>query len=439
MKISITRLRESSVIFLFYWIPLQDLVAAFMFQAGTPAWSIRTILLLKEGIIIFWGVSMLLLARGSMVRVLLVGFLAYSFLFVFVSKLEIYYSLIGFRTYLMLVFSYIVGESLSTDEAFVRRFTRHASVIFLLVIGFAFFEYILRPSFLWTRIFPVIHMKNAILGLGVPEYFSTGLPENINGEVTRRMIGPFNEPLNMAYFTVILLNFITARLLLTTDKRSWSMMLGIVAIFLSQTRAVIIGYLLSIIAVIFKGQKMRLRHVVLIAGGAIVGTIVVVLFVSWFTALGKSIFSSSGRNITHLLAYSEGLFQLIENPFGQGVGVSSNSVGFATDNLSTENSFINIGLEVGLLGLLWFLTILSLMIFRFWRFLNEGDKLTVGYRVVGAGYMLLIQFAFAGLVAPHIMTARVLIPFMLVMGWSYKITFGFAASRTPDTDKISAG
>lgn len=145
------------------------------------------------------------------------------------------------------------------------------------------------------------------------------------------------------------------------------------------------------------------------------------LFPKWFMGLWSSIFTTEGRNVGHIAAYIDGIQHLLLQPWGRGVGISSNSVGFATTNLSTENAFINIGLELGIIGMLWILSTLVAMLLRFRRYLNNQSSQVTGYLIVVSAYLVLIQFIFAGFVAPHIMTARILIPFMILLGWASSI------------------
>jgi hypothetical protein len=422
LKINLTRLLGVSVIFLFYLIPLQDLLASYFFQTGIPIGLIRVFLLLKEIIILFWGLIFLFKRNVSPFRISILLFTLYASIFIVVSELPLYFTLIGFRTYVLILFSFIVGEHLAKNPDYIEKFFRHIKIIFLGVIVFSILEYFVLPASIWKNLFPVIAMKQHALGLTIPEHYNTGLPGNIMGEVTRRMIGVFHEPLNMAYFTVILLNFFVANMLFSGVKSTVKVLIGSVVLFLTQTRAVIIGFILSIIAVVLKDNRLKWRYLILLPVFVLVGLGLLLAYQDWFAALWNSVFTTGGRNIGHLAAYVDGLNHLIDRPLGSGIGVSSNSVGFATTNVSTENSFINIGIETGIIGMLWFFSTLIWLLFYFRNYLQRQPQTAVGYRIVAASFLLLVQFIFAGLVAPHIMTARILIPFMIMLGWACSIT-----------------
>jgi hypothetical protein len=435
LKISLTKLLGVSVIFLFYLIPLQDLLASYFFGIGVPTDLVKVFLLLKEIIIVLWGLVFLFRRQVSPFRVSVLLFTLYSSVFVAVSELPLYYTLIGFRTYVLILFAFIVGEHLGSTPEFIDKFFRHVKIIFSGLLIFSILEYFILPTSIWKNLFPVLAMKENVLGLTLPEYYQTGLPNNIMGEVTRRMIGPFNEPLNMGYFTLILLNFFVARMFFTKLRSKTYITLGSIVLFLTQTRAVIIGYIISLFAVIFKNNKFKLRYLVWIPTTIVIGLFIVLQFQSWFLAFWNSIFTTGGRNVGHLAAYLDGLSRLIQQPFGHGIGVSSNSVGFATTNVSTENSFINIGIETGVIGLIWFLRTLIWLLIYFRSYLNRESQEAHGFRIVSISYLLLIQFIFAGFVAPHIMTARILIPFMVIIGWGSSI----AVKSKPKTEQANVG
>lgn len=420
-----SKLLGTAIIGLFYLIPAQDLIASFCLRIGFPVLLIKFILLAKEVIVFSLGLLFILKPRISVLRLVLLIFVCYSFIFIFVSKIPFYYSLVGFRTYLLLLFAFILGESVIYDPKFLDRFLDQIKIIFFLLAVFAFLEYLILPNTIWIELFPIIRMKNEIANIIVPEYFQTGMPVNAFGELTRRMLGPFNEPLYMAYFTVLLSNFFLAETLFFKAANRNRLYLGSVIIILTQTRAIIIGLLVSFFSVLFRTTKIKTRYVFMLLGFVVLCGVSVFIFYDWFFAMLNSVFSTTGRNVDHLKAYLTGFHLLVTNPFGQGLGVSSNVVGFSIRNVATENSFINIGIETGILGLILFILIFLILIKTLHGYLTTDFNLDNRTRseiiVVGSAYLLVIQFLIAGLVAPHILTARILIPFMIIEGLGYAI------------------
>lgn len=415
----------ASVIFVFYLIPFQDLVISYLFLKGFPLALLKILLVLKEIIVVILGALFLFKNRISKVRLFLMLFLGYSLISIFFSQLPIFSTLLGLRTYLLLLFSFVLGEQLSSTNNFVNRFFRHISIVFLLLFVFSFLEYFVLPMTIWKDFFPIMEMKRQVANLSTSnEYYNFGYPVNAFGELTRRMLGPFDEPLYMAYFTILLVNFFLVRVIFNAGKAKSRTILGSIMILLTQTRAIILGYILSIALFLTKGARIKVKYLV-VSGAFILLLIPFAIFYSeWIITFINSIFDSSGRNRGHIEAYYTGLKFLFSHPFGSGVGSASTLVGFSDSNNATENAFINIGLEVGFVGMLAFLFFFIFLIFVFRKFIvREGKHSTKpDYQIVSAGYLLAIQFTFSGLVAPHILTARILIPFMIIIGWAYSIT-----------------
>jgi hypothetical protein len=427
MRVSVTTV---SVVFLFYFIPFQDLVVSFLFQKGLPLLLLKFLLLLKEFVVILLGAFFLIQARFSIARLALITLMLYVVLSVFLSEVPIVSKLVGLRTYLLLFFAFIIGEKLASNSKSYTMFYGHLKYIFFLVLIFSLLEYFILPMSVWKAPFPVMAMKREVANLSTTnEFRDWGVPVNAFGELTRRMLGPFNEPLYTAYFTIILANFFIAQMFFSKNKPLKKTILAALIIVLTQTRAIILGLILSIGAIVFKSNRIRLTYVLAVLGFLIIVTGVAFLYYDWVSTLVYSIFDKQGRNIGHINAYLTGMKLLIQYPFGQGVGMASSAVVMSETTSATENAFINTGLEIGLFGIIWMIGFFIFLFVRFKRHLKYQFKYSkeLSYQTVAAGYMLIAQFTFAGLVAPHIFTARVLIPFMIVAGWCYGITL--TASR----------
>lgn len=412
-------------ILVFYLIPFQDLGISFLFLFGFPIVPLKILLILKELIVIILGASVVYKKQITSARLFLILFIAYSLISIFFSKLPVYNTILGLRTYLLLLFSFVLGEQVSTYPFFYDRFMKHLNRVFLLVLCFSLLEYFILPMSIWKFPFPIMQMKREVANLATPnEYYDFGYPVNAMGELTRRMLGPFDEPLYMAYFSIIMVNFYLVRLINNNGESKYKTILGSVLVLLTQTRAIILGYILSVAMYLSRGLKLKVKYVI------VVGTVFLLLipvsffYIDWLTAFVSSIFDSGGRNKGHIEAYVVGLKLLLSHPFGSGIGSASSIVGFSDTNNATENTFINIGLEIGLIGMVAIFCFFVFLCLQFYSFLlREKEKSRMPhYLVVASAYLLIIQFTFSGLVAPHILTARILIPFMIVMGWAYGIT-----------------
>ena len=422
MKLRSDRLLGGIVIILFYLILFQDLMGSFLFRIGIPSPVVKGFLFLKETIVILTGLCFILRVRVSIGRLIITLFLLYSAIFIFVSDLPIYYTLLGYRAYVLIFFAFLIGEQLGRYPDFTFRFLKHAKIIFWITLIFSVAEVFVLPTSIWTNVFPVIEMKRQVLELTIDEYYQTGLQVNAIGELTRRMIGPFNDPLTLSYFVALIVNFFIAQSLFSRGQSKFNAIWGSALIVLTQTRAIILGLVLSFVGIIFKNSKLKQQHIVIIGFSIVMVAISAVVFWDWVEVFLNTIFSKGGRNIGHLEAYSDGIKAIKNTPFGNGVGTSSVIVNFSSATTGTENAYINLAIEIGVAGFLLFFGTLVYFLLTLKNYLALSNSKATDYIVVAAGYLLLIQYIFAGFVAPHILTARILIPFMIVVGWAYSLT-----------------
>ena len=209
-----SRLSSSVFILLLYLLPLQDLLASLFYGLGMPALFVRGIILTKEMLVLPLGFYIAVSTHLRPGRRLVLLLLLYASALMFLSPIPITERLIGYRTYLLLFFSFVLGESIGRGRIPQKRFFQHIKIVLGLVITFGLLEHLVLPTTIWNNLFPIFDMKRDVLALTGGELGSTGLPLNAySAELGKRMLGPFNEPLYMAYFTVLLLNFLFARYL----------------------------------------------------------------------------------------------------------------------------------------------------------------------------------------------------------------------------------
>ena len=416
-----SRLSSSVFILLLYLLPLQDLLASLFYGLGMPALFIRGIILTKEMLVLPLGFYIAVNTRLRPGRRLVLLLLLYASALMLLSPIPITERLIGYRTYLLIFFSFVLGESIGQGRIPQKRFFQHIKIVLGLVITFGLLEHLVLPTTIWTNLFPIFDMKRDVLALTGGELGSTGLPLNAYSELGKRMLGPFDEPLYMAYFTVLLLNFLFARYLCRKAVNPFQAGLGLIVIFLTQTRAIILGLLLSVLAVLMR--KRYWTHIVLVS---LLISYVVVSFYDWFSVMvASTIDFSRGSTPGHILAYTQGILTVLQNPFGVGIGAATTSVALtqisSTAVFHTENAYVNTAIEIGLPGLIILFAIFLYLFRKYRTYLRVTNPRRPRYVVVTATYLLLIQFAFAGFVAPHILTARILIPFMIILGWGHSI------------------
>lgn len=409
------------LIIILYLIPTQDLAASFLFFLGFPVLVIKTIILLKEILVIGGGLYLLLNSKFSFGRKTLFVLLLYASIFILVSPLPFLDALVGYRTYLILFFGFVIGENIGTQACHQTFIFTHINYALIFILFFGVLEYYILPEEIWLSPFPIIEMKKSILGLtGIVEFYDTGMSANALGEVGKRVLGPFNEPLYMAYYTVILLNFIICNYIYQKSRNAILILFGTVIIFLTQTRAIILGLILSYFYLLF--QKQYIKYILY---AFVLFFVVVIIFFDWFQTMALSVVTFDGRTYGHVMAYVEGLITVTKHPFGAGVGtantVLSYGENFQLEIFHTENAFINTAIELGILGFLLLLFTFFYLFRKFHKYMRTVKTFSDNYFIVASGYVLMFQFIFAGFLAPHILTGRILIPFMIVTGWAYSI------------------
>ena len=142
-------------ILVFYLIPFQDLGVSFLFLFGFPIVPLKILLILKELIVIILGASVVYKKQITSARLFLILFIAYSLISIFFSELPVYNTILGLRTYLLLLLSFVLGEQVSTYPFFYDRFMKHLNRVFLLVLCFSILEYFIKLNLvngsLWKR------------------------------------------------------------------------------------------------------------------------------------------------------------------------------------------------------------------------------------------------------------------------------------------------
>jgi hypothetical protein len=340
----------------------------------------------------------------------------YVFFLFITGRLPFDIKIAGLRQYVVLFVSLIVGYFVTLQNW--RNIIQSKS--FAIVIGsfvaFCFLQHFLLPLSIFKDYFPILEMKRTALHIeSSNEYFDTGLPINYMGEASARMLGPFNEPLYTAYFALPFFNY---NLWAYLEKRkSNRLVLAIVfflIIMLSQTRAVILVAVLYLIVCL--RNKFNFRIVLY----CLLGVALVLIFKrDWINKLILSLLTTEGRSAGHFLAYAIGVKLILENFWGTGLGSGSAISTFLGGNnivsLSVENAFINTALDLGLIIAMIFLLTLLINYFR-----GEKRRKMFKLRTPSPYNILVLQFVCMGFLAPHILTIRVIIPYMFIIGLAIK-------------------
>lgn len=152
---------------------------------------------------------------------------------------------------------------------------------------------------------------------------------------------------------------------------------GVIALILTFSRSAWLGCLVALVAVaLIMLSKKHLRSLIIFGLPT-----AVILFASIFwlattvPSLRLAIFHSSpgdstlheGSSQQHWQATLNGLAQVIENPFGQGVGMAGPASFYAEQPNLAENYFIQIAQEVGVFGLAIFMMTCLVLVKQLWK------------------------------------------------------------------------
>ncbi|MEO5499488.1 MAG: O-antigen ligase family protein [Candidatus Saccharimonadales bacterium] len=149
------------------------------------------------------------------------------------------------------------------------------------------------------------------------------------------------------------------------------------AIVLSSSRSAWIGLVIAVAAylALIAGKRLSLKAIgFVIAGLLLLGVVGLYASVN-ISVLRQAVFHSSpgdpslteGSTDDHIQATTNGVFRVINEPLGCGVGCAGPASYYGPDPRISENYFVQIAEEVGLLGLLLFLMIIGLVAYKLYR------------------------------------------------------------------------
>ncbi|HSX36478.1 MAG TPA: O-antigen ligase family protein [Patescibacteria group bacterium] len=256
----------------------------------------------------------------------------------------------------------------------------------------------LRPE---TLLKVLLGISTLVAALGVVQYF---LPHDIlthvgysvqRGTVPAfyidsntefpRVMSTLRDPNSLGAYLILPLTALTALMLKAwTNKRRLSQLVGLSAIhwaalFLTFARSAWLAALLSVGLVVFWQYRAVIARTtkrywpVLVVALAIIGvgafafrnSFIAKSVVTHSTGVPKAAHDSNGF---HLAFAERGLEGIVRNPFGHGPGTAGlASIQNPHGSFLTENYYIQIGYEVGVLGLLVFIAINVVLYRALWQ------------------------------------------------------------------------
>jgi len=218
-----------------------------------------------------------------------------------------------------------------------------------------------------------------------------------------RINSTLRGPNSLGAYAGMVLTLITAFIAKRkTLKNNWSKFLllvifigSAVALWVSYSRSAIVATIIAITIVLFVTILRKLSTKMWIT----IVMVFVVLVVGISTFSSNSFISnvllhenptnidSISSNEGHVDSLKDGITRLIIQPLGGGIGSTGSASLFTKNPLIIENQYLFVAHEVGWLGLLLFLYILSFVLYRLWNL--RRDWLALGVFASGIGIALI--------------------------------------------------
>lgn len=352
-------------------------------------------------------------------------------LFILIKPYQIWNSLGRERLLTNLMIAYIVFTALFGVYAYESHRVNLVALLFSLVISLRFILlfliiFILRQQISWRPKWPRILLLPAIpivifglMQVFLPNNFldhfgyssSTILPyQYVNNDPnylrvqsTLRGANPFG-----AYLVIIISTIVT--LYLFRKKYRGLLLpfgiLSIIALFYTYSRSALLGTFLSVAMLIWWHAKFfQNKHVKKVTAG-IVGTVVVAAIVIGYSVEGSHFtqsvilhtnsISKSGQSSNEVRSsyIKQGLRDIAQEPIGRGPGTAGPASSHNNHPARiSENYFIQVGQEVGIIGLLLFLTIYGYVAYKLWQLKDEPLALMALGSLVGITFINLLSHA----------------------------------------------
>jgi O-antigen ligase len=265
--------------------------------------------------------------------------------------------------------------------------------------------FLIGGAMLWFAVYEAVsktaYNNFLVHTLGLPQYQSNILhvtppvgdnyvTQGVNGGVSTLRAGSLlADPLKLGFYMVLPLAFGLERLT-TTGFRPLAVLgavAGGVTIVLTETRAALVSAGIAILLLLWLNQRRRaparLRVVVLLVAGAVL--LAPVLGHTTAVKRFSNVFNTNNSDsVGHVSATIGGTTKVAEHPTGLGLGANpATGNRFGTSNSSdTENSYLQVGTELGVAGMVFFIGMYISMLRLLWQ--RSRQRTPLGNLAAGA-------------------------------------------------------
>lgn len=353
--------------------------------------------------------------------------LAAGSVFLFYKDPKLRWRLISYKLHWLLL-GYLVVQLIAGLVAFIMHQVTAKALGYALIVNLRFLAFFLVayvtagyvPAL--TRRWPrwVIWPLVIVIGFGLLQYFvlpydvlkhvgynqNTIYPyETINHDVHHlRIMSTLRGANPLGAYLIVTLSLVVAWLY--RNKKWWAGLVlagGLLALFLSFSRSAWIGLFLSFAALswcLLKTPRVRkLAYSTALVLAIIAGLLTAALWHN--TTFQDTIFHTDNRskvatssNQNHVSAFKQGAMEFLREPFGRGPGTAGPASVYNNHPARiAENYFVQLGQEVGWIGLLLFAAINLVVARALWRRRQQALALGLLASLVGITFVNLLSHA----------------------------------------------
>ncbi len=328
--------------------------------------------------------------------------------------------IVGFRSTVFFVFSYIIGKNIRLNEIQLMRILKRVSIFGFFVATWGLFEYLFLPYSFYTSVLGVEAFQEEYLGIHTGQY---GVPVNWHTSVGqfRRAVSFFLGPHGHAGFylisIIIAIVFLKYKIIKNNFFRTANIIIQFLVFLLAFTRSTWIAIITQITII---GKTERSRKILSIGLLAALGIILIVVFSYNFedSYSNKIFVLNEGSSFgSHIIGWGLAFYQNLSRPLGHGLGTSGHIYSRYKGSWDSgslvsagEGEFFSVWHELGIIGLFVYLLML-------WMFIVQLKKI----RRMNSDYIKPIAtisiLVFIGVMIMGIFTVPRNIPFVWNLCW----------------------
>lgn len=381
---------EYAIFFLALYLPFYTSILSVVYQATESVVVVAVFQYLKELILLLGVISFVLFQRDvfgygfklNLIDKLFLGFVGLAVLYLFLPLGEATFinKLLYLKNTLLMALVYFLGRNTTLKGKEISRLFR---CIMIVAIAAFVLNVIEKAVGIHFQQFTGYALYNYAIN-GMEPSGNYGLTWTFETQTTgMRLASFFSDPLELA--SACLMGFSVGLIWYLTTKREeasfylFVMLATVGSLFFSSSRAAFAAFFIMVffIAVVFKLYR-------LLALGAVVFVLfgLYVLFLAsddFYYFVYDTISFQNASSVGHVLEWVMGLESMISNPFGIGLAMSGNSGSVEEElRVSGENQFLIYGVQLGVAGLILYLSILTfgiskaLVVFRKSNVINHA-------------------------------------------------------------------